>query len=617
MLPSLCLIGGGRPSGDGAELHRKVAAEKWGVTKADLKRLRRDVWKAVKNGSIVPTELDPFDPRDDIFGPSIYTINEQYIKPVTAEAGNMSWALMKHPKGLKVDLFVTHAWQEGIFEFIDKVLTSWPRSCQSAWCCMLANPQNLDISSLISCPKSSPFALALRVVKCMLVVPNRRLSIYTRLWCAYEAHLAYEWNKVVLTASASPWASFHQALPAVLLCVVLGGLLAFAWPEGHVGFTAMKVVAALLYYCMYPLVLSVVFAQDQCWYRSGNLIGAFLSGHYLLLLARNYNLSSFFSNESGSDAEYWHEWRSSHMNFAVSAVLFFVFSELDRIRYFTLAHEASLLKVGYSGSIKDAACSSSTDCANIWAEINGEAASEDERSLRVAKVDETIRTLIRAGMSSRSLRQAVEEGVCVDDANSGDSIAFMLLISGTCMPNPQNHICLDVQVMTAWACLALTIILWIVFFNSSIDRRIFCKKVFIRVILIFVWPPHLIFSLLFKLGWTPMTHLMWIFSISSIVGMSIILALTALHIGGVARIPRIGPWLAQLMIARGPSALRRACKTRPVDRNTIASSDDSSEDEGSSDDLDGSTDDDPQQASLEDRWRENLPTGRASSIPQV
>mmetsp|Transcript_110578 Transcript_110578/g.356708 ORF Transcript_110578/g.356708 Transcript_110578/m.356708 type:complete len:364 (-) Transcript_110578:199-1290(-) len=332
MFPSLRLIGGGRPSGDGAELYRRVAAEKWGMTKADLKRLRRDVWKAVKNGSILPTELDPFDPRDDIFGPSIYTINEQYIKPVTAEAGNMSWALMKHPKGLKVDLFVTHAWQEGIFEFIDKVLTSWPRSCHSAWCCMLANPQNLDISSLISCPKSSPFALALRVVKCMLVVPNRRLSIYTRLWCAYEAHLAYEWNKVVLTASASPWASFRQALPAVLLCVALGGLLAFAWTEGHVGFTAMKVVASLLYYCMYPLILSVVFAQDQCWYRSGNLIGAFLSGHYLLLLARNYHLSSFFSKESGSDADYWHEWRSSHINFAVSAVLFFVFSELDSTR---------------------------------------------------------------------------------------------------------------------------------------------------------------------------------------------------------------------------------------------------------------------------------------------
>ena len=29
-----------------------------------------------------------------------YTVNMQYIKPVTAAAGNPSWALMKHPKGV-------------------------------------------------------------------------------------------------------------------------------------------------------------------------------------------------------------------------------------------------------------------------------------------------------------------------------------------------------------------------------------------------------------------------------------------------------------------------------------------------------------------------------------
>ncbi len=38
------------------------------------------------------------------YGPSIYTVNDQYIKPVTAEAGKMSWALMMHPLGLDCDL---------------------------------------------------------------------------------------------------------------------------------------------------------------------------------------------------------------------------------------------------------------------------------------------------------------------------------------------------------------------------------------------------------------------------------------------------------------------------------------------------------------------------------
>ena len=35
----------------------------------------------------------------EVFGPSIYTVNEQYIKPVTKRAGKMSWALMRNPKG--------------------------------------------------------------------------------------------------------------------------------------------------------------------------------------------------------------------------------------------------------------------------------------------------------------------------------------------------------------------------------------------------------------------------------------------------------------------------------------------------------------------------------------
>ena len=46
-------------------------------------------------GQIVPTERDPFDLEDVLHGPSMYTVTEQYIKPVTAAAGDMSWALMK------------------------------------------------------------------------------------------------------------------------------------------------------------------------------------------------------------------------------------------------------------------------------------------------------------------------------------------------------------------------------------------------------------------------------------------------------------------------------------------------------------------------------------------
>ena len=50
----------------------------------------------------------------------------QLIKPITLSAGKVSWALMRHPEGLLCDLFITHCWEEGIFEFCDKVLQKLP-----------------------------------------------------------------------------------------------------------------------------------------------------------------------------------------------------------------------------------------------------------------------------------------------------------------------------------------------------------------------------------------------------------------------------------------------------------------------------------------------------------
>ena len=56
---------------------------------------------------------------DNIYGPCIHTVVTQMIKGVSLISGGSSWALLQHPDGLPCDLFVTHAWSEGIFEFID------------------------------------------------------------------------------------------------------------------------------------------------------------------------------------------------------------------------------------------------------------------------------------------------------------------------------------------------------------------------------------------------------------------------------------------------------------------------------------------------------------------
>ena len=185
------------------DLHHFVPPDRWCVTKEDLRFLTSEVKEAIKKGAIEPPEDGTDDFLDSLeHGPSIYTVTEQHIKPVTELAGKMSWALMRNPEGLDCDLFISHAWQEGIFEFISKVLHSWPRGSRNAWCCMLANPQHLDISSMLESPHRSPFAIALEASSDVLVVPNHHRSIYTRLWCAYEAYLAQEQGKVILILSS-------------------------------------------------------------------------------------------------------------------------------------------------------------------------------------------------------------------------------------------------------------------------------------------------------------------------------------------------------------------------------------------------------------------------------
>ena len=174
--------------GDGEALHKSVPKDRWCVSLEDLRQLRRLVMHAVAQGMIRPTEKDKFDVSDLACGPSVYTVTEQFVRPATALAGNMSWALLKNATGLRCDVFVTHCWAEGIYEFLDRLEHTWPRGAQGAYVCFLSNPQNLDISELISRPSESPFAMALQAAPMLLVMPNQTASIYTRRSVALMLH---------------------------------------------------------------------------------------------------------------------------------------------------------------------------------------------------------------------------------------------------------------------------------------------------------------------------------------------------------------------------------------------------------------------------------------------
>lgn len=102
---------------------------------------------------------------DVTIGPNMYQVNESHIQPLTRKKDPchgipcLSYALHCNSDGLSCDLFVSHAWSEGIFELSNTVVQNWPDGCIGAYICSLANPQNLPelMSHMIETPSQSPF----------------------------------------------------------------------------------------------------------------------------------------------------------------------------------------------------------------------------------------------------------------------------------------------------------------------------------------------------------------------------------------------------------------------------------------------------------------------------
>jgi len=126
-------------------------------------------------------------------GPSIYAVNEEFIKKEAKKHENVSWALMKHPSGLLCEGFASHAWVEGVFEFVTRLRQSWPHGLKGMFICFLSHPQVGAASLSDNIPlKESPFYLAMLSAKHVIILPNQHQSIYSRLWCTYEAYCAVQ-----------------------------------------------------------------------------------------------------------------------------------------------------------------------------------------------------------------------------------------------------------------------------------------------------------------------------------------------------------------------------------------------------------------------------------------
>jgi len=406
---------------DGAVLHSQqgVPPERWCVTKEDLRHFRRCIKDAIRAGVIKPIRIDPatgkgdpFDPADEKVGPSMYNVVNSYIKPLTEEAGNLSWALLRHPGGLKCDIFITHSWAEGAFELTDKVIASWPPGKTAAWCCIFANPQNLDICQMICEPRTSPFAKALKCATHMMAVSNSKLSIYTRIWCVYEAYLAYKWDKTIFTAVAPDRPERLWAAARMLMSLAAGTLTALAliWWGGHTALSSMLQPFQTPHIMCFlgpdvQAIVSVVLAcfsqsmlQPGLAWRSINMFGVAstsMSVVFILCLAQEGHWALVVMTGPA---------KLLLRMLLPLLLVFFILSEVDCLRLARAHREADQLAV-YS-CVTGAESSNEEDKRAILSDIGD----------KVDAVNKSIHVLLDAGMSTLGLRSAAELGVDVAGA---------------------------------------------------------------------------------------------------------------------------------------------------------------------------------------------------------
>ena len=99
--------------------------------------------------------------------------------------------------GLNCDLFISHAWDEGVFDLEANLMKAWPTELEGAYFCCLSNPQNQPqlMAELLKTVVHSPFYQVLTAApEQVLLLSNLNTPIHSRLWCVFEAHCANEMN---------------------------------------------------------------------------------------------------------------------------------------------------------------------------------------------------------------------------------------------------------------------------------------------------------------------------------------------------------------------------------------------------------------------------------------
>eukprot|EP00931_Biecheleriopsis_adriatica_P066327 TRINITY_DN40715_c0_g1_i1.p1 TRINITY_DN40715_c0_g1~~TRINITY_DN40715_c0_g1_i1.p1 ORF type:complete len:614 (-),score=79.89 TRINITY_DN40715_c0_g1_i1:28-1809(-) len=430
---------------EGHELHERVDASRWCISRDDLDFFEKEVKRCVAESRIRdnPTVPNPYHEHPAI-GPTIYQVTKHYIKPVTKAAGGMSWALMRNPRGLPCDVFATHGWKEGVFEFICKARRVWPIDARHMYICFLSNPQNGDISELLSGDLSnSPFARALRTARYMVVIPNHAQSIYKRLWCVYEAHLALERAaheptfEIVLPAAEKPCKVVLFLIPGVIIAFG-GGLFCDFYLAPHIAgflgplmwllmsFCTCEVIHNILHTAIEPACNELVFeimAVSCCYlelFVTGT--GAGLASYHLMRSRRaveDHHQLQYFVFEHRSDIRY-EEGEVLACTFLTGVVVLScahsIFLELIRQVIRTEGNQLSF------ESVERAECSVLADKQRISEAIEGV----------TELIDQRINALRVLGRYSHGLQKSLARGASLTRARDNTLLRCLLKCAAGC-----------------------------------------------------------------------------------------------------------------------------------------------------------------------------------------
>jgi len=133
---------------------------------------------------------------------TMYDINQLIVRPA-CEVAQKSYAhIVNDGAFLHVDVFVSHAWAENFEEFVNSVNRAF-HLCPvkpTLWICAFALVQSSDPKvvqqqvGLNQDPNKAPFTKALRKAEKVLIVRNRAVDLYSRIWCCWELAAAAEYG---------------------------------------------------------------------------------------------------------------------------------------------------------------------------------------------------------------------------------------------------------------------------------------------------------------------------------------------------------------------------------------------------------------------------------------